>query len=129
MVGSTFRAEMWKRVTLLDDGAAGAGVAESEIAFRAIFFALGFTFYAGMIGGMTLSLDICPARQRATSLAIISFVRLLSMWSATEVSAAIGNGAGRFGYAAGAGAASMLIALVLLGILREPRARVRLEAD
>jgi len=102
---------------------AGAAAADSEPAFQAIFFALGFAQYGSMIGGMTLSLDICPARQRATCLAIISFVRLLSMWGAAEVSAAIGNGGGRFVYAALAGAASMLIALVLLGILREPRRR------
>ncbi|HUS92016.1 MAG TPA: MFS transporter [Phycisphaerae bacterium] len=103
--------------------AAGAAVAGSDLAFRAIFFALGFTSFAQMIGGMTLSLEICPPAQRGTCLAIISFVRLVAMVAATQVSAAIGNGDGRFAYAAAAACGSVLIALVLLAVLREPRLR------
>ena len=103
--------------------AAASTAAASDLAFRAIFFAMGFAYYTQMIGGMTLSLEISPTSQRATCLAILAFVRLLSMLTAAGISAAIGNGDGRFAWAAGATVLSVGVALYLAAGLREPRGR------
>lgn len=98
-----------------------SAVAASDLAFRAIFFAFGLAHIAQMIGGKTLSLEICRSRQRSTYLAIMAFVKLLSMLAATAISGAIWNGGARFGYLAALTAACVLAAMGFLAVLREPR--------
>ncbi len=98
-----------------------SAVAASDLAFRAVFFAFGLAYSSQMIGGKTLSLEVCRSRQRSTYLAIMAFVKLLSMLAATGISGAIWNGYERFGYLAALTAACVLAAMAFLAVLREPR--------
>ena len=101
--------------------AAWSTAAASDLAWRAIFFLFGFAFFSQMVGGKTLSLEICRERQRSTYLAIMAFVRLVSMLAATGLSGAIWNGGGRFAWHASLTAGCMLASLGFLAALREPR--------
>ena len=71
---------------------------------------------------MTVSLAVCPQRQRSTCLASISFLCLASTLAAMGTSALVWTGPGRFAHLAALTAASVAVSLVLTLPLREPRA-------
>ena len=101
--------------------AAVSAVVTSDWGFRGVFFAFGLAFTALMIGGRTLSLDVCRATKRSTYLAIIAFAKLLTMLAATGISGAIWNGRERFVYLAALTAGCVLAAMGFLAAMREPR--------
>ncbi|MBE3069725.1 MAG: hypothetical protein IMZ66_05765 [Planctomycetes bacterium] len=96
-------------------------VAATALEFHAIFLLFGFAFNTMNIGTMTVSLEICPARQRSTCLASISFVCLASTLVAMGTSALVWTGPERFGALAALTAASVAASLVLTVPLRDPR--------
>lgn len=96
-------------------------VAATALEFHAIFLLFGFAFNTMNIGTMTVSLEICPARQRSTCLASISFVCLASTLAAMGTSALVWTGPERFGALAALTAASVAASLVLTVPMRDPR--------
>jgi len=95
--------------------------ATRHLEFYAIFLLLGFAQTTWQIGTMTLSLEICPLRQRSTYLAVISFACFASMFVASEISSLVWTGPERFTHLAVLTTASVALSLVLLIPLREPR--------
>ena len=97
-------------------------VAATALEFHAIFLLFGFALNMMNIGTMTVSLAVCPQRQRSTCLASISFLCLASTLAAMGTSALVWTGPGRFAHLAALTAASVAVSLVLTLPLREPRA-------
>ena len=98
-----------------------SAVARTGPEFHAVFALLGFAFASMNIGTMTLSLEVCPLRQRSTYLASISFVCMASMLAATGISSLVWTASGRFATLAVLTAVCVAAGIVLLLPLREPR--------
>lgn len=98
-----------------------SAVAATHAEFYAIFLLFGFAQYTWWIGTMTLSLEICPLRQRSTYLAVISFVCFASMFVASEISSLVWTGRERFAHLAVLTTVTVALSLAFLLPLREPR--------
>ncbi|HUU09135.1 MAG TPA: MFS transporter [Phycisphaerae bacterium] len=101
--------------------AAWSAVAGTDVEFQVIFALFGLAFSAMNIGTMTLSLEVCPLRQRSTYLAVISFTCLVSMVAATVTSALVWSGPDRFAALAVLTVVSVGASLAFLVPLRDPR--------
>ena len=98
-----------------------SAVAGTPIEFYIIFLLFGFAQYTWHIGTMTLSLEICPLRQRSTYLAVISFACFASMFLASEVSSLVWTGPERFAHLAVLTTVTVALSLAFLFPLRDPR--------
>ncbi|HUU90274.1 MAG TPA: MFS transporter [Phycisphaerae bacterium] len=98
-----------------------SAVAGTHTEFYAIFLLFGFAQYTWWIGTMTLSLEICPLRQRSTYLAVISFACFASMFLASEVSSLVWTGPERFAHLAALTTVTVALSLAFLVPLRDPR--------
>ena len=101
--------------------AAWSVLAASDAEFRAIFVLFGFSFFAFQVGASTLNIELCPLRHRSTYLAIISLLNMPTMVAATGVSALVWHDGARFAWIAGLAIACVLMSLVILAGVREPR--------
>jgi hypothetical protein len=115
-----------KAVTLLAQvvflGVAAATLAaRTDLAWKAVFFAFGFAFYALQVGASALALELCPARGRGTFMAVITFASLPSLLAATGTSALVWNRTGRFDLIAWATLACVAASVVLLAVMPNPR--------
>ncbi|MBN2713835.1 MAG: hypothetical protein JXR97_15565 [Planctomycetes bacterium] len=66
--------------------------AHSDIEFLAIFTLFGVGSYAGQIGWSVLNLDICQGDNRASYLAIMSFINIPTLLLASALAAVLWNG-------------------------------------
>jgi MFS family permease len=103
---------------------AGSVIAGSAGAFLAVFFVFGFSFYTMQVSLHALRLDVCPAERRSTALAITALVTLLSMLAATGISATVKGLDMHFAWLAGLAGAFVLVSLVVILRMPEPRTRV-----
>jgi MFS family permease len=100
---------------------AWSSLAGSELAFAAIFFLLGFAFWSGFVGSLSLGLELAPLHSRTLYVALVNLVNLPSMLLASWAAGFLWELDCGLMPLAGASAASMLVSLVLLIMIREPR--------
>ncbi|MBD3240193.1 MAG: MFS transporter [Chitinivibrionales bacterium] len=115
LIGSTLLAAM--TVTAL--------FASTTWAFVAVFFALGLAQFVEKIGRQTMGIEISPFNKRSTYLALISFINVPSMLTASVISATLWDTTRSF-TVLGVTAALLLGMTTLLYLrLPEPRSMAR----
>ncbi|MEM8952760.1 MAG: MFS transporter [Verrucomicrobiota bacterium] len=93
----------------------------SFLGFLVAFFLFGFTLFAERVGDLTLGIDLCPPKNRADFLAIMTFILVPAMIMAAQLSSTIENVSGTLSAAAVATIAIAISSLAILLTIPEPR--------
>jgi hypothetical protein len=99
----------------------GAAVNRFEWGFLAIFFLFGFAFYMNQVGTNTLSLEICPTDRIPTYISLLTTLISPSMLGAAVISTLVRELTGQFMPAALISATTMMLSLLFLSRIEEPR--------
>ncbi len=100
-----------------------ASFASTEWEFLALFFIFGAGFYGNQVGTTTLCIEICPTERRATYLGIMATLTAPTLILASILSTALWGWKENYSLLALATGISMLVSLVYLARIEEPRNR------
>ena len=98
-----------------------AAVNRFEWGFLAIFFFFGFAFYMNQVGTNTLSLEICPTDRIPTYISLLTTLTSPSMLGAAVISTVVRELTGQFMPAAFISAITVMLSLLFLSRIEEPR--------
>ncbi len=98
-----------------------ASLGKSELAIMVIFFLFGAAFYGNQVGTATLNLEISPYERRSTYLAVISFFNSISIPIFSVISILVWNLSQNFAILLWITIISLIISIVFLFKIREPR--------
>jgi MFS family permease len=106
---------------LLTGVCVAAGLAHSEGAFLALFFAYGVALHTDAVGNTTISLELCPEGKRPTYMALLAAVAFGGMLAASGLSTLVRNLSADLRPAATL--AAVCVAASLFFVLRIPEPR------
>ncbi|MCA9415032.1 MAG: MFS transporter [Candidatus Omnitrophica bacterium] len=97
--------------------------ATSTEEYLAIFFLFGAAFFANQVGTTTLCIELCPQKRRATYLGIMATLTAPTMVLSSLLSTFLWNGWENYSFLGLATGIAMVISLLYLMRIEEPRGR------